>query len=220
MSVTFIARKRKNGNVSIFCSITYKCRVLFPTNLIVPEKDWDKSRWKFKGDYYYENEMLRKMEYAGNDAINYFKSKFIKPNKSEIIEKFELYLKGETTSEPLLSDLGNLYIKDHFPHHSRSRNSTNKKHLRTIKLLVTASLNIKASDLDMDFYNNLLSYCKNVKNYMTNTTGGHIKNIKAWMNYANYLGLTRNTKHKGKAFIQIREETEAIYLSEKERSNT
>jgi len=77
-------------------------------------------------------------------------------------------------------------------------------------------------DVNMDFYNDFLKWCKNVPYkktkkgellyYALNTIGSHIKEIKVFMNYANDKGWTTNTAYLHKNFKVLEETSESISL--------
>lgn len=74
---------------------------------------------------------------------------------------------------------------------------------------------LKFSDITIDFYNKFVKFL-NDKNRAVNTIGGHIKNIKLFMKFANDRGLTDNKDFQKKEFAKISEETDTIYLNETE----
>jgi integrase len=82
--------------------------------------------------------------------------------------------------------------------------------------------------INLDFYYKFVDYLSKphkltIKNkdrlmegLMPNTIGTRIKNIKVFMNEAVDLGLTTNMQYKHRKFAVLTEETDAIYLTEKE----
>lgn len=82
---------------------------------------------------------------------------------------------------------------------------------------------ITLEDINMDFYEDFIKYLQNlqrevnkktVTGYSKNTIGGHIKEIKVFMNYANDKGYTTNQGHKHRKFQTIEETPETIYLND------
>jgi len=69
--------------------------------------------------------------------------------------------------------------------------------------------------VDLHFYAKFTSYCQS-KNYATNTIGKHIKNVKVFMKEAFRRGLTKNNAFADEDFRVVEEETDQIYLTEKE----
>jgi integrase len=69
--------------------------------------------------------------------------------------------------------------------------------------------------IDMDFYNNFISFLK-AKNYAPNTIGGRIKILKKFLNEASERGLPVRDDYKKKGFAKPSEESVAVYLNETE----
>ncbi len=75
---------------------------------------------------------------------------------------------------------------------------------------------IDFNTIDLDFYHNFSEYLTKVKGFANNTIGGHIKRIKTFLNEATERGLNTNLAYKSKRFKVITEDTDSIYLNEKE----
>jgi len=74
--------------------------------------------------------------------------------------------------------------------------------------------NLDFDSIDMDFYESFIKYCNEKKIFSLNTTGTHIKNIKIFYNYMLEKGFA--TKELSKKFKVFAEESDSIYLDEKE----
>jgi integrase len=70
--------------------------------------------------------------------------------------------------------------------------------------------------IDLDFYNDYTQWLVNEKKYSPNTVGKYIKHLKLFLNEATERGLNTKMDFKSKKFKKPSEETESIYLSEKE----
>ena len=70
--------------------------------------------------------------------------------------------------------------------------------------------------INMDFYEHFVNYLTYDKNFAKNTIGGHIKEIKVFMDYCNDKGYTTNQGHRHRKFRKIEETAETIYLNDKE----
>ena len=80
--------------------------------------------------------------------------------------------------------------------------------------------------IDIDFYYSFINYLQNerhlskdskgkpFKNLSVNSVGKHIKNLKAFLAYAEEMGIKVNPDYKKKAFKGMKEDVENIYLSE------
>lgn len=71
-------------------------------------------------------------------------------------------------------------------------------------------------DINMDFYDDFVNYLTNVQDLAKNTIGTRIKNIKVFMNNANDKGYTQNQGHRHRKFKCMEEDTQTIYLSDRE----
>lgn len=70
--------------------------------------------------------------------------------------------------------------------------------------------------IDLDFYFSFKSYLEKKQMFSANTVGKHIKQLKTVMNEATQLGLNTNQKYKSTRFKAIAEDTNHVYLNEKE----
>jgi len=85
-----------------------------------------------------------------------------------------------------------------------------KQYQETLKIPLTFDC------INIDFYEDFVNYLTNVRGFAKNTIGGHIKEIKVFMDYANDKGFTENKGHRHKKFKKIEETTETIYLTDTE----
>ena len=85
-----------------------------------------------------------------------------------------------------------------------------KKYEETLKKPLTFD------SINMDFYEHFVNYLTYDKNFAKNTIGGHIKEIKVFMDYCNDKGYTTNQGHRHRKFKKIEETAETIYLNDKE----
>ena len=101
-----------------------------------------------------------------------------------------------------------------------TRNNISNTYRQTAKLLKEFSnqnyVQIKFSEITMDFYYAFVDFCMYEKDYSTNNIGKHIKTLKTILNRALEDNLTDNLTHKKKAFKVLEEEVDTIYLSRDE----
>lgn len=71
-------------------------------------------------------------------------------------------------------------------------------------------------DMDFEFYADFTEYLTTEKKLATNTIGKYIKTIKTVLNDATDREINTNLKFRTKKFKTVSEETDSIYLSEKE----
>ena len=84
------------------------------------------------------------------------------------------------------------------------------------ELQATTRRIIDFNTIDLDFYTDFTEYLSKRLNLSTNTIGNHIKVLKSILNEATERGLNKNLQYKSKKFSTTREQTDSIYLSEKE----
>ncbi len=71
------------------------------------------------------------------------------------------------------------------------------------------------NDIDLDFYYGFIEYLKG-ENLATNTIGKKIQTLKIFLNAATDLGYNKYRHYKSPRFIAISEESQSIYLNQKE----
>jgi integrase len=84
------------------------------------------------------------------------------------------------------------------------------------ELQATTRRIIDFNTIDLDFYTDFTEHLSKRLNLSTNTIGNHIKVLKSILNEATERGLNKNLQYKSKKFSTTREQTDSIYLSEKE----
>ena len=92
-----------------------------------------------------------------------------------------------------------------------------KNTLRVLSQFQAArKLKIDFDAIDLDLYYDLTEYLTKRLNLATNTIGNHIKVLKSILNEATERGINSNFQYKSKKFSSTREQTDSIYLTEKE----
>lgn len=71
-------------------------------------------------------------------------------------------------------------------------------------------------DIDQEFYNSFVSYLTNELQLAQNSIGCQIKNLKTFLNEAAERDITKNIEFKKRRFKKVSEETDKVYLNEKE----
>jgi integrase len=74
---------------------------------------------------------------------------------------------------------------------------------------------LQFEDIDLEFYNSYVSYLTDY-DYSQNTIGKHIKVLKTFLNEATERGINKTVDFKRKRFKRPTEDTDKIYLNEKE----
>jgi integrase len=79
-----------------------------------------------------------------------------------------------------------------------------------------AGTKLEFKNITQEFYDNLLDYCFNEKDYKNGYTGKLIKDLKAFLNWATERGYNTNLDYKKKSFKKLTEEPEIIFLTYEE----
>ena len=75
---------------------------------------------------------------------------------------------------------------------------------------------LKHQDINLNFYNDFVSFCITESKLNKNTTGGHIKNIKLFCRLIELEGLPIHQDFKHPEFLVLRNEAKDIYLTDDE----
>lgn len=127
----------------------------------------------------------------------------------------------EVSNRPTLFSLAERFIKGEikFRGKDKSESSLQNYHAVTKHLKDYAQYSKTRVDfetIDLDFFYNYVTYLKKVKKLSTNTIAKDISILKVFMGEAIDLEYTDNMKFKHKKFSFNEEETEHVYLTEKE----
>jgi hypothetical protein len=99
-------------------------------------------------------------------------------------------------------------------------NNTNKGYTTTLNHLKefqkSYNKKIDFDTIDIDFYNDYVKFLMHELKLRYSTIGDHIKRLKTILNEATERGINKNLAFKSKYFSKLNEETDSIYLSEKE----
>ncbi len=237
--VRFLIRNNKSKNsVSIIydISISRKFRLRGATKSKILPKYWDSN-----------NQRVRNIAEISNikDSINKKLSDF----KAFVLDKINDYKLSSDEELVLLlkNDIGVYFGKivikkeviltfypaiEKFIQQSKGRiiertgkpisNCTIKGYGRTLSHIKdfekVEKYNISFKTINLDFYFAFKEYLEDL-DFALNTIGKFIKTIKIFMNYATEQGLNINLSYKSKLFIVPTENSEQIYLNEKELEN-
>lgn len=73
--------------------------------------------------------------------------------------------------------------------------------------------NLSWENIDMEFYNDFISYCMEDLEHSSNTVGKYIKTLKVFLNEATERGINRNLTYTNKKFKRPSAFTDKIYLN-------
>lgn len=157
-----------------------------------------------------EDEALSVLRRLQNDGVDFSQELL----RTELDKVLKIGL-DQTTSK----DQSVLVFFDYYLETSGIKASTQKTYKQTSRDIKEYQEEIKRvlffDNVDIDFHDNFIVFLKG-KNYSANTIGDRIKVIKAIMRASHERGLHNNTDYQKKAFNKPKEETQSIYLNEKE----
>lgn len=91
----------------------------------------------------------------------------------------------------------------------------NQGYNKLVQYQETRGIKIDWPDINMDFYSDYTAFLREI-GYSVNTIGTRIKELKAIIRHANEEGIVVNDIYKNKKFRILKEDTDAIYLTEEE----
>ncbi len=179
------------------------------------EKQRAKETKQFR-EYPEFNTRLNNFETAINTAFRKLLNDGVQPNNSILKEAFEAELSGNILQGKKLTLLQFIenYIEESKAH----------KKAGTVKVYTTAYRYLKKyasylnreidfHSIDLEFYNQYVSFLSLEHNLAANTVGKHIKTLKTFMNEATDRGYNTNLEFKKRKFKTVREESDSIYLT-------
>lgn len=179
------------------------------------EKQRAKETKQFR-EYPEFNARLNNFETAINTAFRKLLNNGIQPNNTILKEAFEAELSGNILQGKKLTLLQFIenYIEESKAHKKEG----------TVKVYTTAYRYLKKygsylnreidfHSIDLEFYNQYVSFLSLEHNLAANTVGKHIKTLKTFMNEATDRGYNTNLEFKKRKFKTVREESDSIYLT-------
>ncbi|SDK79434.1 Site-specific recombinase XerD [Salinimicrobium catena] len=162
------------------------------------------------------NARLNNFETAINTAFRKLLNDGIQPNNTILKKTFEAELSGnilQGNKLTLLEFIKN-YIEESKAH---KKEGTVKVYTTAYRYLkkYSAYLNkeIDFHSINLEFYNQYVSFLSLEHKLASNTVGKHIKTLKTFMNEATDRGYNTNLAFKKRKFKTLREESDSIYLT-------
>lgn len=212
--------KDKKKKSIIYIQINYKVggehkKIKFSTGEKIYPKEWKQS--KQKSIYPEINTELEKL-YRKADRI-------IRKAKNENIELNNEYIKQEW-SKPDVEEQKKIFdyqeVKDEYLKSEKAvrTSGTMKQKESSLKHVddFSEKMNIRLTfeNINLAFYDKLMSYCYNEAGLHTGATGNVIKNLKAFLNWATDRGYNTNLEFRKRAFKKPTSEPDILYLNEAE----
>lgn len=185
---------------------------------------WEKSKCRVRvTNKYPENReiniLLQRIEDKTKEIVRDLRIKDVELNNDSIKEKLDEVFKAykDQTNKSNSKDL--ISFIEFFIETSNKKPGTKKNYKTTLKALREYEEKKKTKLLfdrvDIDFHNSFIQFLQD-KKFAPNTIGTRIRDIKTFMNESYERGLHSNLDFKKKLFTKPKEDTKAIYLTEKE----
>lgn len=190
---------------------------------------WDKAKQRVKSN----RTTVQDGQYLLNDLLDKLEKTCLKAYNEELangipsIQSIKLKLDAFMNQNEGKDDIPTIYkLLDRFSNgeikykgKDKSENTlkgyaTLKGHLQAFDLKTRYRVNF--GNIDLDFFYKYTTYLKNDLNLKPNTIGKDITMLKTVLGEAVDLGYTTNMQFRHKKFTYAGEETDAVYLSEKE----
>jgi site-specific recombinase XerD len=160
------------------------------------------------------NMLLDDLEAGVNNAHRKMLLEGITPTPELLRTKLHQILKKESSPSKDLANFAETVLEA-----SNKKAGTKRAIRQTIRNLNEFKdkfgISLHFDSINLEFYDKYLAYAKS-QGYSQNTIGSHIKNIKSFMREAFERGLTHNVQFQSKRFKILEEESQSIYLSDKE----
>lgn len=206
-------------------------RLYYPIKERIAIKHWDQKNQRAKKSYEGQMEFNVRLNSVTTIIENAFRS-YLNNNNQQIPTKEDLtHILNKCFGKSIVKDnqLLQVYIRQ-FIITASSRNnektgkpiskSTIQTYKTTLKHISEFEIFKKKvysfSTIDLEFYDDFKDYLMNVAKLSTNAIGKNFQVLKAILNDATERGINSTTAYKSKRFKVIREESDSIYLTEKE----
>ena len=197
-------------------------RFKFYTGKKIHPKFWDSIEQRPKKSFTGSPELKSYLKSLAGDTEKIY-TQFQTLNQPFTLEQIKTKLNEEYERKPTNSPLSffqfaESYIESVKSHRKiltiRAYNNT-LRHLKEFQKKFPQR-KIDFETINLDFYNDFMEYLMNEKKFSMNTIGKQIKNLKVFLNEATERGLNTKLDFKSKRFKVISEDSENIYLTEKE----
>lgn len=221
ISTNFYLRDKDSHNdTPIVLFLRYqKRRVKLATDLKIHPKYWNDKKQEAKKTYPYSTKFNTQLQDMVN-ALQEICIGEIALSNAEIKRQFNNKIKGIEEEEEQQKDFHE-FVQEFI----ETAKTTRSAH--TIKSYVTVynrlldfekakGVCISFEMIDVEFYEDLKDYFFTVRKHSNNTFGTTVKVLKAILNEATERDINTNIKFQKKRFKTVKEETDNIYLTEKE----
>lgn len=213
-------RLRQNSSIYIYHYYGDSNPIRISTKLKIDANKWDKAKQKAKSSNYKSNGKFINRELVKHEAALEKAVQFYEQNKGfsprNFITKYREYLNPGSLSKSELKKVKFLeFFQRTYDNLKDNKHARYKSYGTTLNHLTKFFKRTRPTfeDIDLKFYREFGEYLLN-QNLSKNTISNHWKHIKAIMHDAQIKKLHDNAEYE--SFKRTREESDTIYLSEKE----
>lgn len=208
--------------IYLFYNFNYQ-RLKYSTGEKIIPKNWNPTKQRAKEtktfpEFFELNNRLNYIENAVSNVYRKILNDSRTPTPTLLKEELDGILRGKKEPEKLnFLDFIESYIEQSKASKSKILvNAYNSVHNRLIEFSATKHYTVDFDTIDLEFYQKFSNFLLYEKNFLNNTVGKYIKNIKLFLNEATERGINTNFAFRSKKFKVHQEETDSIYLSEDE----
>jgi integrase len=217
----YLANNNKRGDKLIMLFFNYDGRRLqYSTGETINSNSWNPESQRVKKSITGSSEINDYLDKLGEDVKKIYRN--LKTNDESISpenlkEKLDKERSNIKKDKPTFFSFTEEYINSVVSLRKTASITVYRNTLQTLKDYKDYSRKrIDFDSIDLDFYNGFSEYLTKEKKFKPNTIGKHIKTLKTFMSEATERGLNKNLDFKSKKFKVIQEDSDTIYLDEKE----
>ena len=204
----------KNVPISLFYSF-HGQRLQYFTGYRIDTSKWDKSIMRVKRGYSEASEINKELDKLAV-RVKDIQDKANALDEELSPEYFREKLKGNNTTSNKKSFAQ--CLEEYYKDYALTKKSSSLKTIQSSfnalnKFSKYSGIKLEFKNITMDFYNNLLDYYFNDKDCCNTTTGNLIKNLKAFLAWAEERGYHTSFDYKKKSFKKLTEEPEIFFLN-------
>jgi site-specific recombinase XerD len=218
----FLKKPKSKEETLIYLFLSYNNqRLKYSTGEKIKPVYWDSENQKVKGtkkfpEYPEFNSRLKALETKAFDAYRKVLNDGFEPTNGLIKKELD---KTARFSKSQKVDFF-IFIKNYIEESKSLKASGTIKAYNTTQTRLedyckSKNKTLQFEDIDLEFYNSFVAYLTK-ENYSQNTIGKHIKILKTFLNEATERGINKTVDFKRRKFKRLTEDTDKIYLNEKE----
>ena len=217
-------KKNVQGECIIYVLYTHQqLTTPFSTHRKIAPEYWDDVRQKVRKSFrgFTElNQALQAKEGEIQKIVNLAASLDIDPTVEYVRGKVEATKVDQPTEKPLeFLPFIEKFIEEAAVGKKRATIFVYRKtlgHLKDFERVRKRGKKLAFDAIDLDFYQDFVEYLTKDLGFLNNTVGKYVKTIKTFLSEATERGLNQNVAFKSKRFKVLQEDSDAVYLNEKE----